>query len=86
MLIIINFLNKEDMKVEEVKIKNSFDAIYNDLLIEKEVTDLIEITKMNKKKDYTKLFEEGNFITQSVIHVQLDIYDEQLEKENKELC
>jgi hypothetical protein len=42
---IINFLNKEDIKTEEIRIKNSFDTIYNDLLIEKEITDLIEITK-----------------------------------------
>lgn len=81
---ILNFLNKTDVKIEEIKIKNTFDTIYNDLLIEKEITDLIEITKMNKKKEYAKLFEDGNFITQSVIHVALDIKDEQLEKENNE--
>ena len=81
---IITFLNKEDIKTEEVRIKNSFDTIYNDLLIEKEITDLIETTKMYKKKEYNKLFEDGNFITQSVIHVSLQIFDEQLEKENKE--
>ena len=81
---IVTFLNKEDIKIEEIRIKNSFDAIYNDLLIEKEITDLIEITKMHKKKEYVKLFEDGNFITQSVIHVSLQIHDEQLEKENKE--
>lgn len=81
---ILNFLNKSDLKTEELKIKNTFDATYNDLLIEKEITDLIETTKMHKKKEYAKLFEDGNFITQSVIHVALDIRDEQLEKENKE--
>ena len=81
---IIDFLNKEDIKTEETKIKNTFDSIYNDLLLEKEITDLVESTKLYKKKEYTKLFESGNFITQSVIHVNLEIYDEQLEKENKE--
>jgi hypothetical protein len=81
---IISFLNGEDIKTEELRIKNSFDTIYNDLLIEKEITDLIETTKMYKKKEYNKLFEDGNFITQSVIHVSLEIHDEQLEKENKE--
>ena len=81
---IINFLNEDDIKIEETKMKNSFDAIYNDLLLEKEITDLIETTKMYEKKEYNKLFEDGNFITQSVIHVQLEITDELLEKENKE--
>jgi len=81
---IINFLNKSDMKIEENKIKNTFDTIYNDLIIEKEITDLIEITKINKKKDYNKLFEDGNFITQSVIHVNLNIIDEQLQIENSQ--
>ena len=81
---IIKFLNNEDKKTEEIKIKNSFDTIYNDALLEKEITDLIERIKMNKKKEYSQVFEEGNFITQSVIHVQLDISDPQLEKENKE--
>ena len=81
---IINFLNNEDKKIEETKLKNIFDTIYNDLLLEKEITDLIESVKMNNKKEYPQIFEDGNFITQSVIHVQLDIYDPQLEKENKE--
>jgi hypothetical protein len=81
---IIKFLNDEDKKTEEIKIKNSFETIYNDVLLEKEITDLIEKIKMNKKKEYPQIFEDGNFITQSVIHVQLDINDPQLEKENKE--
>lgn len=81
---ILNFLNNENKKVEESKIKNVFDTIYNDMLLEKEVTDLVESVKMNKKKDLPKVFENGNFIYQSVIHVQLDIKDPQLEKENKE--
>ena len=81
---IINFLNDDEKKPEEIKIKNTFDTIYNDMLLEKEITDLVESVKMNKKKEYPKVFEDGNFITQSVIHVQLDISDPQLEKENKE--
>ena len=56
----------------------------NDQLIEKEITDLIESTKFNDREQYLKLFEDGNFITQSVIHVNLEIYDEQLEYDNKE--
>lgn len=81
---IIDFLNNENKKTEEIKMKNTFDTIYNDLLLEKEITDLIEHVKMNKKKEYQEIFEDGNFITQSVIHVQLDISDPQLEKENNE--
>ena len=47
---IINFLNKKNEKVEKTKIKNSFEVIYNDLLIEREITELIELTKIKKKK------------------------------------
>jgi hypothetical protein len=69
---------------EDTKIKNVFDTIYNDCIIEKEISDLIEITKIDNSIEYKKLFEDGNFITQSVIHVSLNIYDERLEEENKE--
>lgn len=81
---IIDLLNKTDEKIEEIKVKNSFDTIYNDLVMENEITELIEKTKLEKKKEYLELFSGGNFIVQSVIHVYLDIYDEQLEQENKE--
>lgn len=81
---IIDMLNKVDVKTEELNIKNTFDTIYNDQIIENEITELIEKTKMDKKKEYLKLFEDGNFITQSQIHINLVIYDEQLEIENKE--
>jgi hypothetical protein len=80
---IINYLN-DDPNVEELKIKNTVDTLYNDILIEKEITDLIDETKINDSKEYKKLFEPGNFITQAVVHVNLEIYDEQLEEENKE--
>ena len=73
-----------DTKVEDTRIKNTFDTLYNDLIIEKEITDLIEITKIDESDEYTHVFESGNFITQSVIHVNLEIYDKQLEEENKE--
>jgi hypothetical protein len=78
---IIDFLNKQDVKTEETKIKGAFDTIYNDLIIEKEIMDLIEITKIEKRDEYLKLFSDGNFITQSVIHVHLEIYDEQIEND-----
>lgn len=81
---ILDFLSDIEIKNEETKISNVFDTIYNSIVIEKEITDLIETTKINKRSEYMKIFEDGNFITQSVIHVNLDIYDEQLEIENKE--
>ncbi len=81
---IIDYLNKKDMQIEQNKIKNSFDTIYNDLVMENEITELIEKTKFSKIPEYKELFSPGNFIVQSVIHVYLDIYDEQLEQENKE--
>ncbi len=81
---IIDLLQKTDEKTEQSKVKNVFDTIYNDLVIEKEITDLIEKTKFEKKNEYEYLFSDGNFIVQSLIHVYLDIYDEQLEEENKQ--
>ena len=81
---IINFLNKKDIKNEETRIKNTFDTIYNDMIIEKEITELIEETKYDKKDDYLPLFKNGNFIVQSQIQLNLIIYDDQLEEENKE--
>jgi hypothetical protein len=81
---IISFLNKKDNKNEETRIKNTFDTIYNDMVIEKEITELIEETKYDKKDEYLPLFESGNFIVQSQIQLNLIIYDDQLEEENKE--
>jgi hypothetical protein len=81
---IFDLLNKTDEHIEKNKIKNSFDTIYNDLVMENEITELIEKTKVEKQKEYNELFSNGNFIVQSVIHVYLDIYDEQLTQENKE--
>jgi hypothetical protein len=80
---IIEYLSG-DPKLENTRIKNSFDTIYNDLIVEKEITDLIETTKLDEFSEYTKVFESGNFITQSVIHVNLEIYDKLLEEENKD--
>ena len=80
---IIEFLNKDNIKNEEIKIKNTFDTIYNDQVIENEITDLIERIKIDKKKEYLEIFSPGNYITQSQIHINLEIYDEQLEKENR---
>ena len=47
-----NYLNKKDMQLEQNKIKNSFDTIYNDLVMENEITDLIEKTRFDKIHEY----------------------------------
>jgi hypothetical protein len=80
---IIEYLNDET-NIESNRIKNTFETIFNDIIIEKEITDLVEIIKIDQSKEYYKLFSDGNFITQSVIHVNLDIKDEQTEQENIE--
>jgi len=81
---IIGLLNKKNSKNEEQRNKNTFETIYNDIIIEKEITELVEQTKFDKKEEYLKLFDSGNFITQSQIQLNLIIYDDQLEEENKE--
>jgi hypothetical protein len=52
------------------------------MVLEKEIMDLVETIKIGNRKEYLELFSSGNFITQSDIHVHLDIRDEELEKEN----
>ena len=81
---IILLLDKSNKTVEEMKIKNTFETIYNDLVMENEIVDLIESIKLQKNKKYLEIFSNGNFITQADIHVNLEIYDELLERENIE--
>ena len=80
---IIDFLNDKP-KYEENRIKNVFDTLYNDILIENEVTDLVEYTKLKEKDKYEKIFNVPSYITYTTIHINLDIYDEILENENKQ--
>ncbi|QKF93820.1 putative very early transcription factor VETF [Fadolivirus algeromassiliense] len=64
---IIDYING-DTKIESGKIKNIYDTINNDLLIENEIMKDVEFTKKNE--NYKYLFKD-NYITQSVIHVNL---------------
>jgi hypothetical protein len=80
---IIEYLNN-NTKVEDIRIKNSFETIYNDVLIEREITDIVDIVKIDQQKEYKDLFSVGNFIINTFIHVNLIISDNTLEKINLE--
>jgi len=80
---IIDYLNNNS-KVEDIKIKNSFETIYNDALIEREIMDIVDIVKTDQQKEYKELFSDGNFIINTFIHVNLIISDNTIEKENLE--
>jgi len=64
---IIDYLNG-DTKTEGSKISNVYENINNDLIIENEISHIVEEVKATDK--YEHLFKE-NFVTQSVIHVNL---------------
>ena len=64
---IIDYLH-DDIKIESNKIKTIYDTIVNDLVIENEIMKDVEYTK--KTLEYKSLFKD-NYITQSVIHVNL---------------
>lgn len=68
--------------VDENKIiKDTFDTIYNDLLLEKEICSLVDEVRIENNKEYKELFKLGNAITLSDINIHLKIDDEQLYKE-----
>ena len=64
---IIDFLNKNP-KSENLKCTNIFETINNDMILENKVVDIVENAKL--KNNYKSIFKE-NYITQSVIHVNL---------------
>jgi hypothetical protein len=66
---IIDYLNNND-KVEASKMENIYETINNDIILENEVMKMVEDVK--KQGGYEHLFKE-NYITQSVIHVNLNI-------------
>lgn len=68
---IIDYLNN-DKKVESGKMTTTFDTINNDLIMNNEIMNVVENVKITD--DYKKIFKE-NFITQSVIHVNLRIIE-----------
>jgi len=64
---IINYLNK-DKKTEEIRIKNIFDTINNDLIIENEIMSVVENTQITN--DTKKNFKD-TYVIQTIIHVKL---------------
>jgi hypothetical protein len=68
---IIDYLSG-DKKAETGKIESVFYTINNDLTLENEITKLVEDVKANDKYQY--IFKD-NYITQSVIHVNLRMRD-----------
>lgn len=72
---ILDYVNNKS-NIEESNILTSYESINNDLTIENEVMKDVELTKKND--NYKYLFKE-NYITQSVIHVNLYI----IKKENE---
>ncbi len=77
---IIDYLSG-DIKVESNKNKVVFDTIYNDLVMENEIVDIVEDVKLETGLKYKKIFKE-NYVTQSVIHVNLRMRNGQ-EKDEK---
>ncbi len=77
---IIEYLNGE-IKVESNKNNLIFDTIYNDLVMENEIVQIVEDIKLEPGSKYKKIFKE-NFVTQSVIHVNLKMKN-QKEKDDK---
>jgi len=66
---IIDYLN-DDKKVEAGKMVTVFDTISNDLIMSNEIMNVVESLKITP--EYKKIFRD-NYITQSVIHVNLRI-------------
>lgn len=68
---IIDYLNNEK-KIETNKMTTTFDTINNDLVMNNEIMNVVESVKITD--DYKKIFRD-NYITQSVIHVNLRIIE-----------
>ncbi|VBB18004.1 early transcription factor VETF large subunit [Yasminevirus sp. GU-2018] len=66
---IVDYLNG-DVKAEGTKIHNVYENINNDLIMENEIVHLVEEVKSSEKFD--QIFKD-NYVTQSVIHVNLRI-------------
>jgi len=66
---LLDYLNG-DTKYESEKNTAIFNTIYNDLVMENEIVDIVERVKKETGDKYRKIFKE-NYVTQSVIHVNL---------------
>lgn len=69
---IVEYLNN-DKKIEQNKITTIFETINNDLIMENEITNMVEDVKVHDK--FGHIFKD-NFITQSTIHVNLRITED----------
>lgn len=83
---IIDYLNK-DIKVESEKNEVIYNTIYNDLVMENEIMEIINNVKNENKNSgsipkYKKIFKE-NFITQALIHLNLKYKDKEQENPSK---
>jgi len=68
---IISYLNGET-KAEDSKLLLTYETINNDMIIENEITHVVEHTK--KEHDISKMtaiFKEKNYVTNSTLHVNL---------------
>jgi hypothetical protein len=79
---IFDYLNKNNTK-EEKYINEVFETIYSNNLMENEITQLIEKTRIESSKEFRDIYKDNNLIIQSNMFVFLKIYDEMLEKENE---
>lgn len=70
---ILEYLNGKT-KVEDNKLHSSFETVNNDLIMQNEIMKVVENIRAGPK-NYFELFKE-NYITQSVIHVNLRKSDE----------
>ena len=68
---IIQYLN-DDKKIETNKMMTIFDTVNNDLIMNNEIMNVVEAVKISE--EYKTIFRD-NYITQSVIHVNLRISD-----------
>jgi hypothetical protein len=66
---VFDFL-KGDKKLELTKMNNTYETITNDIVMESEIMNIVEDAKKNTK--YKDIFKD-NYITQSVIHLNLRV-------------
>lgn len=80
---IFDYLNKKNSK-EEKYIEDIFETLYNNILLENEVTELIEDVRIEENNIYKNLFKTPNNILMTNMKCFLKISDEILEKTNLE--
>lgn len=72
---IIAYLNGKSNGTEGHKNHEIFDTLYNDVLIENEITNFIEKTRVYEFNEYSKFYTTQLFVTNAVIHLNLDVFD-----------